>query len=73
MNGIALTTRQTADQIGQAHGRAIEEWKIRRLFEDGTLPEPVKFGGKRVILPEMVPHITEALRDRGWLTPRVAS
>lgn len=38
-----LTTRETADHFGTA------EWRVRRLFEDGMLPEPPRFGGKRAI------------------------
>jgi hypothetical protein len=57
----AYTTRQVAEFVGT------DVWRIRRLFEDGTLPEPQKFGGKRVIPAELVPTIVDALRSRGWL------
>ena len=56
-----LTTRQVGNALGQA------EWRIRRLFEDGTLPEPPKFGGKRAIDPALMPAIVSALIKRGWL------
>lgn len=44
-----------------------DEWRVRRLFEDGTLPEPDRFAGKRVILGEAIPAVVDALRKRGWL------
>lgn len=54
------TTKQVADMFGS------ETWRVRRLFEDGTLPEPEKFGGKRAISKALLPSIREALIDRGW-------
>lgn len=56
------TTRSLADLLGS------ETWKVRRLFEDGTLPEPERFAGKRVIPSTQVPAIISAMRDRGWLS-----
>lgn len=44
-----------------------DEWRVRRLFEDGDLPETERFAGKRVIPGEMIPAVVDALRDRGWL------
>jgi hypothetical protein len=44
-----------------------DEWRVRRLFESGTLPEPPRFAGKRVITGEIIPSIIDALRARGWL------
>ena len=55
------TTRELADILGT------DEWRVRRLFEDGTLPEPGRFAGKRAIPGEMIPAIVDALRARGWL------
>jgi hypothetical protein len=55
------TTRQVADRYGT------DVWRVRRLFEDGTFPEPAKFGGKRAIPSAMIPAIEAALRARGWL------
>ena len=55
------TTRGLADILGT------EEWRVRRVFEDGTLPEPDRFAGKRAIPGEMIPAIVDALRERGWL------
>ena len=57
----SFTTKEVADLL------ASEEWRVRRLFEDGTLPEPQRFAGKRVISNTLVPAIVAALRERGWL------
>ena len=55
------TTEQVARQLG------VPQWKVRRLYEDGTLEEPQKFGNKRVILESMVVGIRLAMEKRGWL------
>lgn len=57
----AFTTRETGELLG------VDEWRVRRLFEDGTLPEPDRFAGKRVIPRERLAEIMDALRSRGWL------
>jgi len=59
-----LTTRELADELGT------DEWRVRRLFEDGTLPEPPRFAGKRAIPRTLIPQIAEALSARGWIKPR---
>jgi hypothetical protein len=59
--GEQFTTRQVASILGT------DEWRVRRLFEDGTLAEPARFAGKRVIRGPMIPQIVDRLRDRGWL------
>ena len=56
-----FTTREAAELFGT------HTWRVRRLFEDGTLPEPARFAGKRAIPREMLPAILDALRARGWL------
>ncbi len=64
-----LTTRQVAEELSRnplVYG-SVSEWQIRRLFEDGDLPEVQKFGGKRVINSHMLPAIVAGLRARGWL------
>lgn len=60
MSGL-FTTRELADVLGTV------TWRIRRLFEDGTLPEPPRFAGKRAIPGEQIPVIVDALRARHWL------
>jgi excisionase family DNA binding protein len=59
--GDLLTTGEAAELLGT------QEWRIRRLFESGDLPEPQKFGGKRVIPRSMIPKIIDAMRLRGWI------
>ena len=62
MSGF-FTTRQLADLLGT------DTWRVRRLFEDGTLPEPGRFAGKRAIPGATIPSVVDALRTRGWLPP----
>jgi len=57
----SFSTRQVAELLGT------DTWRVCRLFEDGTLPEPERFAGRRVIPGTMVPSIVDALRARGWL------
>jgi hypothetical protein len=57
-----FTTRQVAELYGTV------EWRVRRLFEDGTLSEPDRFGGKRAIHRDSLPAILDALRARGWVS-----
>jgi hypothetical protein len=56
-----FTTRQVAEMAGAP------TWKVRRLFEDGTLPEPPRFAGKRAIPSTQLPTIFDAMRKRGWI------
>ena len=56
-----FSTRDVADLLGT------QEWRVRRLFESGTLPEPARFAGKRAIRGESLPAIVDALRRRNWL------
>lgn len=64
-----LTTRQVADELTRSPlvCGSVFEWQVRRLFEDGDLPEVMKFGGKRMIDENTLPKIVQALRARGWL------
>ena len=64
-----FTTRQVAEAITESPliEGSVYEWQVRRLFEDGDLPEPSRFGGKRVIASAETPRIVEVLRHRGWL------
>lgn len=57
----AYSTRELADILGT------ETWRVRRLYEDGTLPEPPRFAGRRAIPRESIPEIVDKLRQRGWL------
>jgi hypothetical protein len=56
-----LSTRQVADLL------QVDAWRIQRIYEDGTLTEPPRFAGKRVIQGSEIPAIIDALRLRGWL------
>jgi hypothetical protein len=56
-----LSTRDVSDLLN------VENWKVRRLFEDGSLPEVQRLAGRRAIPREMLPSIVDAMRDRGWL------
>ena len=55
------STREVADIL------ETDVWRVRRLYEDGTLPEPDRFVGKRVIPSRQIPAVVDALRERGWL------
>ena len=57
----SFTTREVAEFIGS------EEWRVRRLFETGAIPEPSRFAGKRVIPPQLIPRVVNELQRRGWL------
>jgi hypothetical protein len=56
-----FTTRGVADILGT------DEWRVRRLFEAGVLPEPPRFAGKRMLTSGDIPAIVVALQERGWL------
>ena len=66
MTARIYSTRELAEMLGT------ETWRVRRLFESGTLPEPSRFAGKRAIPREMIPAVVDALRERGWLPEREA-
>ncbi len=55
------STREVGDILG------VDEWRVRRLFEVGDVPEPDRFAGKRAIPRELIPDIVDALRHRRWL------
>ncbi|MAT71177.1 MAG: hypothetical protein CMJ58_16825 [Planctomycetaceae bacterium] len=46
---------------------SVKPWQVRRLFEDGTLPEPPRIGNQRAISRELIAHIASAMQERGWL------
>lgn len=56
-----FTTREIAELLD------VDTWRIQRLFEDLDLPEPARFGGKRIISADLIPAIIDALRARRWL------
>jgi hypothetical protein len=62
-----FTTRQVAEVL------AVPERKVRRLYEDGNIPEPDRFEGLRVIQSEDIPQIVDALRRRSWIDEQASS
>lgn len=58
---VVLSTREVADITG------VKEWQVRRLYEDGILPDPGRFAGKRAIPRTDIPKIVLLLEKRGWL------
>ena len=62
-----LGTKDLADLL------EVSPWRVRRLFEDGTIPEPRKLAGRRAIPKRDLPAIVDALRDRDWLPSREAT
>ena len=61
MTNRHYSTRDIAEVLG------IETWRVRRLFENGELPEPGRFAGKRAIPSELIPAIVDRLRKHGWI------
>jgi excisionase family DNA binding protein len=45
----------------------LQDWMIRRLFEDGTLPEPPRVGGRRLISQKYIGTIRRACEARRWI------
>lgn len=61
----------STQQVAELYGT--KQWRVRRLFESGTIPEPPRFGGKRAIPNSLLPRIAEGLKERGWLPATDAS
>jgi hypothetical protein len=64
--GELYSTSQVAQMLG------IEEWKVRRLFEDHTLPEPPRISGRRLISQRYIQTIRRACQARRWLEESTA-
>lgn len=56
------STRELAEILG------CNEWQVRRLFEQGEIPEPPRFTGRRAIHRDLIPQIVDRLRAHGWLS-----
>jgi DNA-binding transcriptional MerR regulator len=54
-----FTLGELAVKVGIGEGR------LRRLFANGTLPEPIRFMGKRVFTEDDVEKVRQALRELG--------
>jgi hypothetical protein len=53
-----MTIGQAAVELG------VIEWKLRRVFKDGQLPEPPRVGVSRVIRRSDLPKIKKAIEAR---------
>ena len=62
-----LSTADVARTFG------VRTWQIQRLFEQGDLPEPQKFAGRRAIPRSSLPQIVDALRRHDWLSAEEAA
>lgn len=47
----------------------VDTWQVRRLFEDGTLPDPPRLGRNRMIPRGQLPEIVLALVLKGFMPP----
>ena len=56
-----LTTADVAKMLN------VTDWRVRRVYELGLLPDPPRFAGKRAIPSKTLPALIDALRSRGWL------
>ncbi len=68
MSSLAVESHFTVGEV--ADFLRVQSWQVQRLFERGTLPEPPRFGGRRMISKEMIPQIVSALQARGWYPPK---
>jgi hypothetical protein len=55
------TTGDLAAKLG------VDPWRIRRIFEDGSLTEPTRICGRRMISADEVGAVVDELFRRGWL------
>ncbi len=56
-----LSTQDVAKHFG------MPAWLIRRLYQNGMLPPARRFRGYRLITPDELPTIKDALRKAGYL------
>lgn len=56
-----LTLGEVATHFG------VLDWKVRRLFQRGLLPQAQRFGRYRVFEKKELPTIAKALREAGYL------
>ena len=62
-----LTVGDVARRLG------VPQWCVRRLFERGILPPPLRAGLFRLIRESDLPKITAALQEAGYLREEVAA
>lgn len=65
-----MTDLLSTSEVARTFG--VRTWQIQRLFEQGDLPEPQKFAGRRAIPRALLPQIVDALRRHDWLTTEEA-
>ncbi len=68
MSSLTVESYVTVGEV--ADFLRVQSWQVQRLFERGTLPEPPRFGGRRMISKELIPQIVSALQARGWYPPK---
>ena len=68
MSNLITESYATVGQI--AEFLRVQSWQVQRLFKRGILPEPPRFGGRRMVPKETIPEIVAALQERGWFPPR---
>jgi hypothetical protein len=55
----------TLGDIARRYDRPV--WMVRRLYERGSLEEPARVGGYRVVPPADLPLVEAAMRRAGYL------
>ena len=63
-----MTDHLSTSDVASIFG--VRTWQVQRLFEQGELPEPQRFAGKRAIPRASLPLIVDALRSHDWLPKR---
>ena len=65
---MAATVQKQAYTVGDAARRlGVHPWQVRRIYERGILPEPLRFGAYRLITDSELPALEEALKKVGYL------
>jgi hypothetical protein len=62
------TAQKQAFTIGDVARRlGVRPWQVRRIFERGILPEPLRFGAYRLLTDTDLPALETALKTVGYL------
>jgi hypothetical protein len=68
MNGVSRPEFATVPQLAESLG--IPAWRVRRLWEDGTISKPAtKLGTTFVLNRAEIALVVSELTARGWLKP----
>jgi hypothetical protein len=62
-----LTLGQIANRLG------CQLWHVQRVFDRGLVNEAPRVGRQRVVYPDQIPAVRQALTDAGFLNRPVAS